>query len=48
VCHAQRERLYVTERTVEAHMARILDKLGLDDTPERHRRVLAVLAVLRG
>ena len=41
-------RLFVTERTVEAHVKQILLKLGLDVNPESHRRVLAVLAYLRG
>jgi DNA-binding NarL/FixJ family response regulator len=41
-------RLFVTERTVEAHVKQILLKLGLDLNPESHRRVLAVLAYLRG
>ena len=42
------DRLFVTERTVEAHVKQILLKLGLDLNPESHRRVLAVLAYLRG
>ena len=41
-------RLFVTERTVEAHVKQIFLKLGLDLNPESHRRVLAVLAYLRG
>jgi DNA-binding NarL/FixJ family response regulator len=41
-------RLFVTERTVEAHVKQIFLKLGLDVNPESHRRVLAVLAYLRG
>jgi DNA-binding NarL/FixJ family response regulator len=40
-------RLFVTERTVEAHVKQVLVKLGLAVTPESHR-VLAVLAYLRG
>ena len=40
-------RLFVTERTVEAHVKQIFLKLGLDANPESHRRVLAVLAYLR-
>jgi DNA-binding NarL/FixJ family response regulator len=40
-------RLFVTERTVEAHVKQIFMKLGLDTNPESHRRVLAVLAYLR-
>jgi DNA-binding NarL/FixJ family response regulator len=41
-------RLFVTERTVEAHVKQIFLKLGLDADPGSHRRVLAVLAYLRG
>ena len=40
-------RLFVTERTVEAHVKQIFLKLGLDANPESNRRVLAVLAHLR-
>jgi DNA-binding NarL/FixJ family response regulator len=40
-------RLFVTERTVEAHVKQILLKLRLDVNPESHRRVLAVLTYLR-
>jgi DNA-binding NarL/FixJ family response regulator len=40
-------RLFVTERTVEAHVKQIFLKLRLDTNPESHRRVLAVLAYLR-
>jgi DNA-binding NarL/FixJ family response regulator len=40
-------RLYVTERTVEAHITQIFQKLGLHESPDQHRRVLAVLALLR-
>ena len=40
-------RLFVTERTVEAHVKQIFLKLGVDANPESHRRVLAVLAYLR-
>jgi DNA-binding NarL/FixJ family response regulator len=41
------ERLFVTERTVEAHTKQIFEKLGLFDDPTTHRRILAVLAFLR-
>jgi DNA-binding NarL/FixJ family response regulator len=37
-------RLFVTERTVEAHVTQIFHKLGLAESPDQHRRVLAVLA----
>jgi len=40
-------RLFVTERTVEAHVKQIFQKLGLIAEPGSHRRVLAVLAYLR-
>ena len=40
-------RLFVTERTVEAHVKQIFLKLHLDASAESHRRVLAVLAYLR-
>src|SRR5436305_5882971 len=41
------ERLFVTERTVEAHVKQIFMKLDIGANPESHRRVLAVLAYLR-
>jgi DNA-binding NarL/FixJ family response regulator len=40
-------RLFVTERTIEAHVKQIFLKLGLDTDPDSHRRVLAVLVYLR-
>lgn len=42
------ERLVITERTVEAHITRILPKLHLREGPDVHRRVLAVLAFVQG
>jgi DNA-binding NarL/FixJ family response regulator len=41
-------RLFITERTVEAHATQIFLKLGLDESRDTHRRVLAVLTFLRG
>ena len=46
--HAIAERLVVAERTVEAHVKQIFQKLDLAVSPDSHRRVLAVLAYLRG
>lgn len=40
-------RLFITERTVEAHVKQIFLKLQLSADPDSHRRVLAVLAYLR-
>ena len=41
------KQLWLTERTVETHVSSILGKLGLAQSDEDHRRVLAVLAYLR-
>jgi DNA-binding NarL/FixJ family response regulator len=40
--------IYVSERAVERHVTSIFTKLGLPAGEEDHRRVLAVLAFLRG
>jgi len=40
-------RLFVTDRTVEAHTTHIFSKLNLPESRDQHRRVLAVLAFLR-
>jgi len=41
------QRLVINERTVETHTTRIFIKLGLEPSPDVHRRVKAVLAHLR-
>jgi DNA-binding NarL/FixJ family response regulator len=45
--HAIAQRLHVTERTVESHITKAFQHLGLTDDPASHRRVRAVLAYLR-
>jgi DNA-binding NarL/FixJ family response regulator len=40
------KRLFVSERTVEAHVRHLLSKLDIPQTEDGHRRVLAVLAHL--
>jgi len=39
--------LQVSVKTVETHVEHILDKLGIEPSPGEHRRVLAVLEMLR-
>jgi DNA-binding NarL/FixJ family response regulator len=41
------KRLFITDRTVEKHVKGIFSKLQIPESPDDHRRVLAVLAYLR-
>jgi DNA-binding NarL/FixJ family response regulator len=41
------QELVITTSAVERHVSSIFDKLGLHQSPEQHRRVLAVLNYLR-
>jgi DNA-binding NarL/FixJ family response regulator len=40
-------RLFLSARTVEAHVGNLMTKLDITDSDESHRRVLAVLSYLR-
>jgi DNA-binding NarL/FixJ family response regulator len=42
------DQLFLSERAVERHITGVLSKLGIPATGQEHRRVLAVLAYLRG
>jgi len=42
------DELVVSVAAIERHVTNIFDKLGLRQSPERHRRVLAVLSYLQG
>jgi DNA-binding NarL/FixJ family response regulator len=45
--HAIGQSLYLSPKTVEFHVRLIFQKLGLEQSADDHRRVLAVLAFLR-
>ena len=45
--HAISERLHLSTKSVEAYVAKIFTKLGLEPTAHDHRRVLAAVAYLR-
>ncbi len=40
------QRLGMKPKTLEAHISQILQRLGLPESPDDHRRVLAVLTYL--
>ena len=42
------ERLFLSPKTVEAHISTIFSKLAIQDTRDDNRRILSVLAYLRG
>ena len=41
------KKLFVSPKTVETHVRHIFGKLEIGETPDYHRRVLAILAYLR-
>lgn len=41
------DRLYLSPKTVEGHVTHIFQKLDIDESPNDHRRVLAVITYLR-
>jgi DNA-binding NarL/FixJ family response regulator len=41
------DQLFLSKKTIDAHISQILMKLDLRESPEDHRRVLAVLTFLR-
>ena len=40
-------KLFVSRKTVDSHISQIFHKLGLRESPDQNRRVLAVLTFLR-
>jgi DNA-binding NarL/FixJ family response regulator len=41
------QKLVLSQRTVEAHVGHVLEKLGIPETQEVNRRVVAILTHLR-